>query len=143
VVVGGGVALVRAIPAVERLDLQGDAALGARIVARSLREPLRTIASNAGVEGGVVVNRVLELDGDEGFDAVSETFGNLPDKGIVDPTKVVISALTNAASIATMVLTTEALIADAPEKQEASPAAGGHAHGGGMGGMGMDDDMDF
>lgn len=139
VVVGGGVALIRAIPAVEALHFEGDARLGSRIVARALREPLRIIASNAGVEGGVAVNTVVAADGDDGFDAVSETYGNLSEKGIIDPTKVVVTALTNAVSIATMVLTTDALVADAPEKEEdAAPA--GHSHGG-MGGM--DEDMDF
>jgi chaperonin GroEL len=141
VVVGGGVSLIRAIAATEGLGLDGDARSGARIVARALREPLRVIGDNAGVEGAVVVNHVAAADGDEGFDAVSETYGDLPSKGIIDPTKVVVTALTNAASIATMVLTTEALVADAPEKEEVGPA--GHSHGG-MGGMGgMDDDMDF
>ena len=139
VVVGGGVALIRAIPAVEALHFEGDARLGSRIVARALREPLRIIASNAGVEGGVAVNTVVAADGDDGFDAVSETYGNLSEKGIIDPTKVVVTALTNAVSIATMVLTTDALVADAPEKEEdAAPA--GHSHGG-IGGM--DEDMDF
>jgi len=149
VVVGGGVSLIRAIPAIEKLKLDGDARVGARIVVRALSEPLRVIGRNAGVEGAVVVNRVADAKGDEGFDAVSETYGDLPSKGVIDPTKVVITALTNATSIATMVLTTEALVADAPEREEAAPA--GHAHGGmggmgmgGMGGMGgMDDDMDF
>jgi chaperonin GroEL len=155
VVVGGGVALIRAIPAVEALKLEGDARTGARLVASALREPLRIIADNAGVEGAVVVNHVIEAKGDEGFDAVTETYGSLTDRGIIDPTKVVITALTNATSIATMVLSTEALIADAPERPEPGAAGHGHQHGGGMGGMGggmggmggmgMDDDdeMDY
>jgi chaperonin GroEL len=151
VVVGGGVALIRAIPAVDALKLDGDARTGARVVASALREPLRIIADNAGVEGGVVVNHVIESAGDNGFDAVTETYGDLPARGIIDPTKVVITALTNATSIATMVLSTEALIADAPEKPEPGQAGQGHQHGsgmgGGMGGMGMgmddDDDMDY
>ena len=153
VVVGGGVALIRATAAVEALDLDGDARTGAQVVASALREPLRIIAENAGVEGGVAVNHVASAKGDEGFDAVSETYGDLSARGIIDPTKVVVTALTNATSIATMVLTTEALIADAPEKPEPGPAGHGHSHGGGMpgmggmggmgGGMGMDDDDDF
>ena len=144
VVAGGGVALIRAIPSIDALKLDGDAKLGARIVARALRDPLRIIATNAGVEGAVVVNAVVAAKGDEGFDAVSETYGNLPERGIIDPTKVVITALMNATSIATMVLTTDALVADAPERDEPD-FGGGHSHGGGaMGGMGMDDgDMDF
>jgi len=136
VVVGGGVALLRARPAVEAIRLESDARTGASIVARALSEPLRIIASNAGAEGGVAVNRVAEESGDFGFDAESESYGNLSERGVIDPTKVVITALTNATSIATMLLTTDALIADAPEKEE--PAAGGHSHGG------MDDDdMDY
>jgi chaperonin GroEL len=139
VVVGGGVSLIRALPAIEALKLDGDARTGARAVAGALREPLRIIAENAGAEGGVVVQRVTELQGDEGFDALTEAYTNLAERGIIDPTKVVVTALTNAASIATLILTTDALISDAPEKEESAPA--GHSHGGGMG---MDDDdMDF
>jgi chaperonin GroEL len=140
VVVGGGVSLLRAIPAVEALKLEGTERIGANIVARALREPLRVIASNAGLEGQVVVNHVALAKGDEGFDATSETYCDLTKAGVIDPTKVVVSALVNAVSIATIVLSTEALIADAPEKEEGAPA-GGHSHGGG-GGM-DDDDMDF
>jgi chaperonin GroEL len=141
VVVGGGVSLLRAIPAVQALKLEGMARVGADIVARALREPLRIIAQNAGLEGQVVVNEVAEAKGDHGFDAVSETYGNLVERGVIDPTKVVISALVHATSIATIVLSTDALIADAPEREEGAPG-GGHSHGGG--GMGMDDDdMDF
>jgi chaperonin GroEL len=141
VVVGGGVALLRAIPVVQALKLEGSARIGADIVARALREPLRIIAQNAGLEGQVVVNAVAEAKGDHGFDAVTETYGNLIERGVIDPTKVVISALVHATSIATIVLSTDALIADAPERDEAA-AGGGHSHGGG--GMGMDDDdMDF
>ena len=136
VVVGGGVAFVRAIPAVQALALTGDEKVGANIVGRALAEPLRIIAINAGREGGVVVERVRESEGNHGFDAMSETYGDLMSLGVIDPTKVVVSALTNAASIATMVLTTEALVAEAPDKDPA-PAGGGHSHGG------MDDEMDF
>jgi chaperonin GroEL len=142
VVVGGGVALLRAIPAVQALKLEGTARVGADIVARALREPLRIIAKNAGLEGQVVVNAVMEAKGDHGFDATTETYGDLIERGVIDPTKVVVSALVHATSIATIVLSTDALIADAPEREEAA-AGGGHSHGGG-GGMGMDDDdMDF
>jgi chaperonin GroEL len=143
VVVGGGVALLRAIPAVEALKLEDTARVGADIVARALREPLRIIAENAGLEGQVVVNEVVEAKGDHGFDAVTETYGDLIKRGVIDPTKVVVSALVHATSIATIVLSTDALIADAPEREEAFGGGGGHSHGGG-GGMGMDDDdMDF
>jgi chaperonin GroEL len=146
VVVGGGVALLRAVPAVQALKLEGTERIGAEIVARALREPLRIIANNAGLEGQVVVNQVAESTGDDGFDALTETYGNLIERGVIDPTKVVISALTHAVSIATIVLSTDALIADAPERVDPASGGGGHSHGGGMGGMGGgmdDDDMDF
>ncbi|MGH7687868.1 MAG: chaperonin GroEL [Candidatus Dormibacteria bacterium] len=140
IVVGGGVAYVRAIPAVEKLTLDGDEAVGASIVARALSEPLRVIAANAGLEGMVVVEKVRALTGNDGFDAVSETYGDLPSKGVTDPAKVLVSALANAASIAGIVLTTEALIAEAPEREDAASSAG-HSHGNaGLGGL---DDMDF
>jgi chaperonin GroEL len=146
VVVGGGVALLRARPAVDALELEGDARTGARIVAGALSEPLRVIADHAGAEGGVAIGKVSEADGDFGFDAVAETYGDLTERGVIDPTKVVVTALTNATSIATMLLTTEALVADAPEKEPPAPV-GGHSHGGGMGMGGMggmdDDDLDF
>jgi chaperonin GroEL len=93
------------------------------------------------------VNNVAGRTGDDGFDALTETYGNLIERGVIDPTKVVVSALTHATSIATIVLSTDALIADAPEPEEGAPGGGGHSHGGGgMGGMGGgmdDDDMDF
>jgi len=142
VVVGGGVALIRAIAAVDQLKLDGDARTGARIVSRALSEPLRIIARNAGAEGGVVVGKVIDAGGDTGFDAVSETITDLPQRGVIDPTKVVVTALTNATSIATMILTTDALVAEAPEKEEPASPGGGHSHGG-MGGMGGMDDDDF
>ena len=97
--------------------------VGADIVARALREPLRIIAENAGLEGQVVVNEVAEAKGDHGFDALTETYGDLIERGVIDPTKVVVSALVHATSIATIVLSTDALIADAPEREEGSPAA--------------------
>ena len=92
-----------------------------------------------------MVNDVAESTGDEGFDALTETYGNLIERGVIDPTKVVVSALTNATSIATIVLSTDALIADAPGARGGCAGGGGHSHGGGMGGMGGmdDDDMDF
>jgi chaperonin GroEL len=133
VVAGGGVPLLRAIGALEGLHLDGEAKVGAQVVAHALREPLRIIAANAGLEGAVVVNHVLQRSGDEGFDARSEEYGNLVERGIIDPTKVVVSALTNAASVATMVLSTDALVAELPEEEPAMP----HSHGG------MDDDMDY
>lgn len=136
IVAGGGVALVRSQDVVSALKLHGDEKLGAQIVVRALEEPMRTIASNAGFEGSVIVNRIqTEKDANVGFDAKHGTFVNMIDAGIIDPAKVVRSALQNAASISGLMLTTEALIADIPEpKKEA--AGGGHG-GCGSGGAGM------
>ena len=133
VVPGGGVAYLRAVPALEKLegDLEGDQRIGVRIVKRALEEPMRYIASNAGAEGSIVVQRVRELKTQEGYDAASDTYGDMLDKGIIDPTKVTRSALQNAASIAGLLMTTEALVTELPEK-DAPPMPGG----GGMGGMG-------
>jgi chaperonin GroEL len=133
VVPGGGVAYLRALPALEKLEaeLEGDQRIGVRIVKRALEEPLRYIASNAGAEGSIVVQRVRELKTNEGYDAASDTYGDMLEKGIIDPTKVTRSALQNAASIAGLLMTTEALVTELPEKE--APAMPG---GGGMGGMG-------
>jgi chaperonin GroEL len=152
-VAGGGVSLIRAREAVDHVRLEGDADAGRRVVRRALEEPLRVLAGNAGLEGGVVVDRVAGLGGDEGLDVATETYGNLVERGVIDPTKVVITALTSAVSIATMIMTTEALVADAPEPEEDEDASHGHSHGGGGGGFGGgmgggmggddDEDMDF
>jgi chaperonin GroEL len=133
VVPGGGVAYLRSLPALEKLeaDLEGDQRIGVRIVKRALEEPLRYIASNAGAEGSIVVQRVRDLKTNEGYDAASDTYGDMLEKGIIDPTKVTRSALQNAASIAGLLMTTEALVTELPEKE--APAMPG---GGGMGGMG-------
>jgi chaperonin GroEL len=133
VVPGGGVAYLRAVPALEKLEgeLEGDQRIGVRIIKRALEEPMRYIASNAGAEGSIVVQRVRELKTQEGYDAASDTYGDMLDKGIIDPTKVTRSALQNAASIAGLLMTTEALVTELPEK-EGPPMPGG----GGMGGMG-------
>ncbi|MEN3313986.1 MAG: chaperonin GroEL, partial [Acidimicrobiaceae bacterium] len=137
VVPGGGVALLRAQAKVRELasTLEGDEATGARIVARSLEEPLKQIAVNAGMEGGVIVERVRGLDGPTGLNAATGDYEDLVKAGVIDAAKVTRSALQNAASIAALFLTTEAVIVDKPEK-EGAPGAG--AGGGGMGG-GMDD----
>jgi chaperonin GroEL len=135
IVPGGGVALVRAIPAVDELikTLEGDEKIGASIVRRSLEEPLRQIVANAGEEGAVVVAKVLESkDQFFGYNAATSVFENLVKAGVIDPTKVTRTALQNAASIAALLLTTEALIVEIPEPKSA-PAGGGH--GGGMEGM--------
>jgi chaperonin GroEL len=112
IVPGGGVAYLRAMPALDKLeaDLEGDQRIGVRIVKRALEEPLRYIASNAGAEGSIVVQRVRDLKAQEGYDAASDTYGDMLDKGILDPTKVTRSALQNAASIAGLLMTTEALV---------------------------------
>jgi chaperonin GroEL len=135
IVPGGGVALVRAIPAVEALlkTLEGDEKIGAQIVRRALEEPLRQIVANAGEEGAVVVAKVLESkDQHYGYNAATGQFEDLVKAGVIDPTKVTRTALQNAASIAGLLLTTEALISEIPEPK-AAPAGGGH--GGGMDGM--------
>ena len=137
IVPGGGVALLRAAKALDGLKLAGDEATGAHIVRRALEEPIRRIVENAGQEGSVVVEKVKaakELA--YGFDAEKNEYVDLMHAGIIDPTKVERIALQNAASIASLLLTTEALIADIPEEKGAMPAM---PHGGGMGGMGGGD----
>ena len=118
IVAGGGVALLRAAGVIRSLGLQGDEEVGARIVARAVEEPLRWIAGNAGHEGAIVVARVREMTGDEGFDAQTEQYRNLVDAGVIDPTKVVRSALQNASSIASLLLTTEAVISQISEEHQ-------------------------
>ena len=135
IVPGGGVALVRAVPAVDALikTLEGDEKIGAQIVRRSLEEPLRQIVANAGEEGAVVVAKVLESKEPHfGYNAATGVFEDLVKAGVIDPTKVTRTALQNAASIAGLLLTTEALVVEIPEPK-AAPAGGGH--GGGMDGM--------
>ncbi len=132
IVPGGGVALIRAIPALDKLKLEGDQIIGANIVRRAIEEPLRHIVDNAGLEGSVVVNKVKEGKGDYGFNAATEEYENLVEVGVIDPTKVTRSALENAASVAGLLLMTEALITDKPEEEK--PAAPAMPPGG-MGGM--------
>ncbi len=134
IVAGGGVALLRAQAAVDAIQAEGDQRLGVLIVRRALEEPLRIIAQNAGFEGSVIVDKVRQMIGDEGFDAKNGTFVNMIEAGIVDPAKVTRSALQNAASIAGLCITTEAIICDLPEdkKELGAPAMPGM---GGMGGM--------
>jgi chaperonin GroEL len=132
IVPGGGVALLNAQAALDKLDLEGDEATGALIVRRALEEPLKQIAHNAGLEGGVIVERVRGLDQGHGLNAASGEYEDMLKVGVIDPTKVTRSALQNAASIAALFLTTEAVVAEKPEKQPAAPA--------GMPGGG---DMDF
>ncbi len=115
IVVGGGIALLRAAAVLGNLALEGDEQVGARVVARAIEEPMRWIATNAGHEGSIVVQRTKELAGDEGFNAQSERYENLVAAGVIDPTKVVRSALQNAASIASLLLTTEAIVSQIPD----------------------------
>jgi chaperonin GroEL len=126
IVPGGGVALLRASKALAGLTLGGDQQIGVNIIARAIEEPLRWIANNAGQEGSVVVAKVRDMGPEEGFNALNETYENLVHAGVIDPTKVVRSALQNSASIASLLLTTEALVSLIPEKKDsAAPGAGG------------------
>ncbi|MGD0863569.1 MAG: chaperonin GroEL [Candidatus Limnocylindrales bacterium] len=130
-VAGGGVALLQAIPVLDLVELVGDEAVGLGILRRALEAPIRQIADNAGAHGEVVVEKVKGLKRDHGFDALKGNYGDMFTKGIVDAAKVTRSALQNAASIAAMVLTTEAIITDLPEKKQSVPAGGG-GYGGDM-----------
>ncbi len=129
IVAGGGVALLRSLPKLAELKVTGDQATGVEIVRKSLEEPLRQIANNAGVEGSVVVNTVRESKGNHGYNAATNEYGDMVKFGVVDPAKVTKSALRNAASVAAMMLTTEAIITELPEPKAPAPA------GPGMGGM--------
>jgi chaperonin GroEL len=131
IVPGGGVALVRCIPTLDKLKVEGDEQIGVNIVKRALQEPLRMIAENAGEEGAIVLGKVKEdsKDNNFGYNALTGEYEDLAKAGVLDPTKVVRTALTNASSIAALMLTTEALVADITEEKKSSPA-GGH---GGMG----------
>ncbi len=135
IVAGGGTTLLQAIPALDALHLEGDEQVGVDIVRRALEAPAKQIADNAGERGEVVIERVKNLPKGQGFDALKGEYGDMFEKGIVDAAKVTRSALQNAASIAAMVLTTETLVTDLPEKKDAGNG-GGHGHGGGG-------DMDF
>jgi chaperonin GroEL len=130
IVPGGGVALIRAQNALDKLDLPEEQKAGVRILQRAVEEPLRQIVGNAGEEGSIVVQKVKEGKGNFGFNAASGKYGDLVADGVIDPVKVVRSALQNAASVAGLMLTTEALVAEKP-KEDKAPAGGGHAHGGG------------
>ena len=126
IVAGGGSALVHASAALQSLALEGDEATGAAIIAKAVAEPLRWIAENAGLEGYVAVSKVRDLEAGNGLNAATGEYGDLVKQGVIDPVKVTRSALRNAASIASMVLTTETLVVDKPEEEEPAPA--GHAH---------------
>jgi len=132
VIPGGGVALINALPSLKKIKVTGDEATGLKIVIRAVEEPIRWIATNAGKDGSVIVDQVKKSPQGEGYDATADDFGDMVKKGIVDPTKVVRTALENAASIANMILISEAMVTDIPEKDK-MPAM----PGGGMDGMGM------
>jgi len=135
IVPGGGTALIRAQANITNLGLVGDEETGAGIVARAVEAPLRQLAANAGLEGALIVEHVRNASGNEGYNVATGEYTDLIKDGVVDPTKVTRTALQNAASISGLLLTTECVITDIPEQEEA--AAGGHDHGmGGMGGMG-------
>jgi chaperonin GroEL len=133
IVPGGGVALIRCLPVLEKLKVDGDRAYGLNILRRAIEEPLRQIAQNAGVDGSIVVERVKGGKGAFGFNAATEDYEDLVKAGVIDPTKVVRTALQNAASVASLMLTTEALVAERPKKKEKA-AGGAGGMGGGMGG---------
>jgi chaperonin GroEL len=133
IVPGGGVALLRTLPALEALKLDGDQAFGLSIIRRAIEEPLRQIAQNGGDEGAVVVNKVREGKGAFGYNVASSKYEDLVLAGVIDPTKVVRVALQNAASVAALMLTTEVLIAERPKGNTEGPSASGDDDAGGMG----------
>jgi chaperonin GroEL len=132
IVPGGGVALIRAAKTLDSLKLEGDQNIGVQIIRRSVEAPLRWIATNAGQEGSIVVQKVKDAKGEEGYNAASDKYENLVAAGVIDPVKVVRTALQNASSIASLLLTTEAMVSEIPEEKKEAPMPGG---GGGMGGM--------
>ena len=136
IVPGGGVALIRCLAAIDAVKgANDDEQIGVDIIKRAVESPLRSLAANAGVEGSLIVSEVKKRKGNEGYNVATGEYEDLVKAGVVDPKKVTRSALQNAASIAGLLLTTECLITDAPEKDKPAPGGGGHG-GGGMGGMG-------
>jgi len=135
IVPGGGVALLRAVKAVEGIAAEGDVKVGVNIVRRALEEPARQIAQNAGEEGSVVVKQLLGSNGTSGFNAATGKYEDLVAAGVIDPAKVTKTALVNAASIAGLMLTTEALVSEIKEKDDNKGGGGAGMPGGGMGGM--------
>jgi chaperonin GroEL len=133
IVPGGGVALVRTLPALKKLELEGEEQSGVNLVMRALEEPIRQIANNAGAEGSVIVEKVKDRKGAFGFNAETGEYEDLLKAGVIDPTKVTRFALQNASSVSSLLLTTEAMVAEKPKEREDMPAM---PPGGGMGGMG-------
>jgi len=137
IVPGGGVALIRCLPAIDAVKPDtDDERIGVDIVKRAIEYPLRALSANAGVEGSLIVQEVKKRKGNEGYNVATGVYEDLVKAGVVDPKKVTRTALQNASSIAGLLLTTECLICELPEKEKPAPAGGGHDHGGGMGGMG-------
>src|SRR5574339_572410 len=134
IVPGGGVALIRAGKALDSLKLEHDQKVGAEIIRKAIEEPIRWSATNAGKEGSIVVQKVKDAKGDEGYNAGTDKYENLVSAGVIDPVKVVRTALQNASSIASLLLTTEALVSEIPEEKKEAAGAG-HGGPGGMGGM--------
>jgi chaperonin GroEL len=132
IVPGGGVALIRAQSVLEKLEVSPEQKVGVNIIRRAIEEPLRQISANAGVEGSIVVDKVKNGKGAFGYNARTDEYGDLLQQGVIDPTKVVRYALQNAASVAGLMLTTEALIAERPKDEPAAGGHAGHSHGGGM-----------
>ena len=132
IVAGGGVALLRTSKAIDSLKLEGDEAIGAQIVRRAIESPIRMLCANAGVEGAVVVGQIIANKGNFGYNVATGDYEDLVKAGVVDPTKVTRTALQNAASVAGLLLTTECMITEIPEKKEAPAGGHGHGPGGGM-----------
>jgi chaperonin GroEL len=131
IVAGGGVALLRGQAALDGLKVSEEQRFGVQIIRRALEEPLRMISQNAGLEGSIVVNKVREGKGDFGYNAATDTYGELLAMGVIDPVKVVRTALQNAGSVAGLMLTTECLVAERPKDEKAGGGGGhaGHGHG--------------
>jgi chaperonin GroEL len=127
---GGGVSLLRCLPTLDALKLKGDEAVGVDIVRRALRAPLRQIATNAGVNAAIVLQKVETAKGNEGYDASADRYCDMVREGVIDPTKVVRTALQNAASISTLLLTTDAIVGKIPEKKKMPPMPPGGGYGG-------------
>jgi chaperonin GroEL len=132
IVPGGGVALIRLASALDNVRVNDEQRFGFQIIRRACEEPLRQIAANAGVEGSIVINKVREGDWTYGYNAATDEYGDLLKMGVIDPAKVVRCALQNASSVAGLMLTTEALVAERPKEDKKPAGGGGHAHGGDM-----------
>lgn len=135
IVPGGGVALLRCIRVLDKLELAGEEAIGRDIVKRALEEPIRQIVENAGLEGSVVVNRVKQEKDNFGYDVTQDKFVDMIQAGVIDPAKVTRTALQNSVGVSALLLMTEALVTDIPEKEKSAPPMPGGMPGGGMGGM--------